>query len=52
MLIDCDEVYSDSEYCVKEFNEWLNNWKPKGWRKLDKKPVVNRISWRSVDITI
>ncbi|NOH84669.1 hypothetical protein F0249_12670 [Vibrio sp. 03-59-1] len=46
---DGDVIYSDSEYCVKGFNEWLDNWKRKGWRKSDKKPVANRQLWKQVD---
>jgi len=46
---DDDVVYSDSEYCVKGFNEWLDNWKRKGWRKSDRKPVANRALWKRVD---
>lgn len=46
---DDDVIYSDSEYCVKGFNEWLDNWKRKGWRKSDKKPVANRALWKQVD---
>lgn len=46
---DGDVIYSDSEYCVKGFNEWLDSWKRRGWRKSDKKPVANRILWKQVD---
>lgn len=46
---DGDAIYSDSEYCVRGFNEWLDNWKRKGWRKSDKKPVANRALWQQVD---
>jgi len=46
---DGNVIYSDSEYCVKGFNEWLDNWKRKGWRKSDKKPVANRALWQQVD---
>ncbi|PMH08674.1 RNase H family protein [Vibrio lentus] len=46
---DGDCLYSSSEYCVKGFNEWLDNWKAKGWRKSDKKPVANRHLWQQVD---
>jgi ribonuclease HI len=46
---DGDVIYSDSDYCVKGYNEWLNNWKRKGWRKANKKPVANRNLWQEVD---
>ncbi|MDN3701624.1 RNase H family protein [Vibrio artabrorum] len=46
---DGDCLYSSSEYCVKGFNEWLDNWKAKGWRKSDKKPVANSHLWKRID---
>ncbi|MFT5706030.1 RNase H family protein [Moritella viscosa] len=47
---DGDVIYSDSEFCVKGYNEWLNGWKAKGWRKANKKPVAYRHLWQQVDI--
>ena len=29
-------VYSDSNYCVQTFNEWMFNWAKNGWIKSDK----------------
>ncbi|MFY3327254.1 RNase H family protein [Vibrio fluvialis] len=46
---DGDVIYSTSDYCVKGFNEWLDGWKSKGWRKSDRKPVQNRQLWQVVD---
>lgn len=46
---DGDTIFSDSDFCVKGFNEWLNGWKARGWRKSDKKPVANRHLWQMVD---
>ena len=34
-------VYSDSNYCVQTFNEWMFNWARKGWIKSDKKIQEN-----------
>lgn len=34
-------VYSDSNYCVQTFNEWMFNWANKGWIKSDKKIPEN-----------
>ncbi len=42
-------IYSDSELCVKGYNEWLDGWKAKGWCKADKKPVAYRELWQQVD---
>ncbi|MBF4280289.1 hypothetical protein EAY27_24710, partial [Vibrio anguillarum] len=46
---DGDVIYSDSEYCVKGFNLWLDDWKDRGWRKANKKPVKHRQFWKQVD---
>ncbi|MDK9424789.1 ribonuclease HI [Vibrio parahaemolyticus] len=46
---DGDVIYSDSEYCVKGFNLWLDGWKDRGWRKANKKPVKHRQLWKQVD---
>lgn len=34
-------VYSDSNYCVQTFNEWMFNWANNGWIKSDKKQPEN-----------
>jgi ribonuclease HI len=34
-------VYSDSNYCVQTFNEWMFNWASNGWIKSDKKQPEN-----------
>ena len=34
-------VYSDSNYCVQTFNEWMFNWANRGWIKSDKKQPEN-----------
>ncbi|MEN2404092.1 ribonuclease HI [Vibrio cholerae] len=46
---DGDVIYSDSDYCVKGFNIWMDDWKGRGWRRADKKPVKNRQLWQQVD---
>jgi ribonuclease HI len=42
-------IYSDSEYVIKGINEWRHNWKKKGWRKSDGKPVENQDLWITLD---
>lgn len=34
-------VYSDSNYCVQTFNEWMFGWANKGWIKSDKQTPEN-----------
>ena len=44
----CDvKLYSDSQYVVKAIEErWLANWIKRGWKKTDKKPVLNIDLWK------
>lgn len=41
------DVYSDSAYTVNGFLEgWVYAWEKNGWRKPDKKPVLNAELWQ------
>jgi ribonuclease HI len=42
-------LYTDSNYVKQGLNEWLPNWKAKGWRTADKKPVKNQDLWQRLD---
>ncbi|MGL1663982.1 RNase H family protein, partial [Vibrio parahaemolyticus] len=44
-----DNVFSDSQYCVRGFNEWLDSWKRNAWRNSSKKPVANQDLWMLID---
>ncbi|HHC6483783.1 TPA: RNase H family protein [Vibrio parahaemolyticus] len=44
-----DIIYSSSDYCVKGFNEWLDGWKRRDWRKANKEPIATEDLWRLVD---
>ncbi|NGZ14479.1 hypothetical protein HGG78_12130 [Vibrio aestuarianus] len=46
---DGDVIYLDRDYCVKGFNIWMDDWKDRGWRRADKKPVEHRQLWKQVD---
>lgn len=40
-------LYSDSEYVVNAITKgWLESWQNRGWRKADKKPVLNVDLWQ------
>jgi len=41
-------LVSDSEYVVKGLREWLDGWIARGWKKADKKPVLNRDLWETL----
>jgi ribonuclease HI len=43
------EVYTDSQYVQKGISEWLPDWKRRGWRTADKKPVKNVDLWEELD---
>ena len=39
-------LHSDSAYLVNAFNDrWIDGWQRRGWKKSDKKPVLNRDLW-------
>jgi ribonuclease HI len=42
-------LHLDSEYVRKGVTEWMKNWKARGWRTADKKPVKNEDLWRQMD---
>lgn len=42
-------VYTDSEYVRKGITEWLANWKKRGWKTADRKPVRNQDLWQALD---
>lgn len=43
------EVYSDSQYVLFGLREWIDQWKPRGWKTASKKPVKNRDLWERLD---
>ncbi len=43
---------TDSQYVLKGITEWLANWKRRGWKTADKKPVKNEDLWRRLDAAV
>ena len=41
--------YTDSKYVLKGIEEWIHNWKKRGWRGTNKKPVKNIDLWKELD---
>lgn len=42
-------ICSDSALIINAFSQgWIDNWKRKGWKKADKKPVENRDLWEQM----
>ncbi len=42
-------IYTDSQYVRLGITEWLENWKKRGWRTADRKPVKNQDLWEQLD---
>ncbi len=42
-------VHTDSQYVQKGISEWLANWRRRGWRTSDGKPVKNQDLWQALD---
>ena len=40
------ELYTDSKYVLEGATKWLQSWEEKGWKKADKKPVLNVDLWQ------
>jgi ribonuclease HI len=40
---------TDSQYLKKGITEWIANWKKRGWKTAQKKPVKNEDLWRRLD---
>ncbi len=40
---------TDSEYLRKGITEWIANWKRRGWKTADKKPVKNQDLWQRLE---
>lgn len=46
----CVCVYSDSKYFVQGMNEWIHNWKRRGWKKgKSSSPPENLELWKQLD---
>jgi ribonuclease HI len=42
-------VFTDSEYVRRGITEWVKNWKSRGWKTADRKPVKNQDLWERLD---
>ena len=43
------EVVTDSEYVKNGITQWIHAWKRNGWKRSDKKPVLNVDLWQELD---
>ena len=42
-------LHTDSKYVMDGVNQWMPNWKRRGWRTAAKKPVKNQDLWMALD---
>ncbi len=43
------DLSTDSQYVKNGITQWIFNWKKKGWKTADKKPVKNVDLWKRLD---
>ena len=43
------DLWTDSQYVRQGITQWMRNWKARGWRTADNKPVKNEDLWRRLD---
>lgn len=43
------DLFTDSQYVMKGITTWMHDWKRRGWRTADNKPVKNDDLWRALD---
>lgn len=42
-------IYTDSQYVKNGMQEWIHNWKARGWKTASKQPVKNAELWQALD---
>ncbi len=45
-------IYTDSSYVKDGITSWIHNWKKRGWRTADNKPVKNVDLWQRLDALV
>ncbi|WP_087019477.1 ribonuclease HI [Thaumasiovibrio subtropicus] len=43
------DLTTDSQYVRQGITQWIHNWKKRGWKTADKKPVKNADLWVKLD---
>ena len=42
-------LHTDSRYVMDGINDWMPNWKKRGWKTAARKPVKNQDLWQALD---
>jgi ribonuclease HI len=45
-------LHTDSKYVMDGINDWMPNWKKRGWKTAAKKPVKNKDLWQALDAAV
>ncbi len=45
-------LYTDSKYVMHGITEWMDNWKARGWKTANRKPVKNQDLWQALDAAV
>ncbi len=45
-------LHTDSTYVKDGITQWIHNWKKKGWKTANRKPVKNKDLWQRLDEAI
>ncbi len=45
-------LHTDSQYVMKGITAWIHDWKRRGWRTADKKPVKNVDLWQRLEAAL
>ena len=46
------DLYTDSVYVKDGITKWIHNWKARGWKTTNKKPVKNIDLWRRLELAM
>lgn len=45
-------ITTDSQYVMQGITQWMAQWKRRGWKTADKKPVKNVDLWQRLDLAV
>jgi ribonuclease HI len=43
-------LHTDSQYVKNGITTWIHNWKKRGWKTADNKPVANADLWQQLEV--
>ncbi|ACS86616.1 MULTISPECIES: ribonuclease HI [Musicola] len=53
LTTECEVTLStDSQYVRQGITQWIHNWKKRGWKTTEKKPVKNADLWQRLDTAV